>query len=58
MVCVETKRTRLFLLISVGSVYIRSKEVAARDILKDLVEMCRGVQVTTIHMGMTLFKHT
>ena len=35
---------RLFLLISVGSVYVRSKEVSARDILKDLVEMCRGVQ--------------
>lgn len=35
---------RLFLLISVGSVYVRSKEVCARDILKDLVEMCRGVQ--------------
>ena len=35
---------RLFLLICVGSVYVRSKEVSARDILKDLVEMCRGVQ--------------
>jgi len=35
---------RLFLLITVGSVYIRSKEAPARDILKDLVEMCRGVQ--------------
>jgi len=35
---------RLFLLISVGSVYVRSKEAPARDILKDLVEMCRGVQ--------------
>jgi len=30
---------------SVGSsVYVRSKEAPARDILKDLVEMCRGVQ--------------
>ncbi|KAJ1479796.1 putative vacuolar sorting protein [Baffinella frigidus] len=35
---------RLFLLITVGSVYVRSKEAPARDILKDLVEMCRGVQ--------------
>ena len=35
---------RLFLLITVGSVYIRSKEAPARDLLKDLVEMCRGVQ--------------
>jgi vacuolar protein sorting-associated protein 35 len=35
---------RLYLLITVGSVYIRSKEAPARDILKDLVEMCRGVQ--------------
>ena len=35
---------RLFLLITVGSVYIKSREAPARDILKDLVEMCRGVQ--------------
>eukprot|EP00004_Rigifila_ramosa_P005226 TRINITY_DN1569_c0_g1_i1.p1 TRINITY_DN1569_c0_g1~~TRINITY_DN1569_c0_g1_i1.p1 ORF type:complete len:786 (+),score=230.87 TRINITY_DN1569_c0_g1_i1:37-2394(+) len=35
---------RLYLLITVGSVYIRSKEAPAREILKDLVEMCRGVQ--------------
>ena len=35
---------RLYLLLSVGSVYIQSKEAAAKDILKDLVEMCRGVQ--------------
>lgn len=27
-----------------GSVYIKSKEAPARDILKDLVEMCRGIQ--------------
>lgn len=27
-----------------GSVYIKSKEAPAKDILKDLVEMCRGVQ--------------
>lgn len=27
-----------------GSVYIKSKEAPAKDLLKDLVEMCRGVQ--------------
>ncbi|CAD5125047.1 DgyrCDS13291 [Dimorphilus gyrociliatus] len=35
---------RLYLLITVGVVYIKSKELSRRDILKDLVEMCRGVQ--------------
>ncbi|GAB4848449.1 Vacuolar protein sorting-associated protein 35A [Ancistrocladus abbreviatus] len=35
---------RLYLLFTVGSVYIKSKEAPARDILKDLVEMCRGIQ--------------
>ena len=35
---------RLYLLLTVGSVYITSKEAAAKDILTDLVEMCRGVQ--------------
>ncbi|CAK7346156.1 unnamed protein product [Dovyalis caffra] len=35
---------RLYLLCTVGSVYIKSKEVPAKDVLKDLVEMCRGVQ--------------
>ena len=33
-----------YLLCTVGSVYIKSKEAPAKDILKDLVEMCRGVQ--------------
>ena len=33
-----------YLLITVGSAYIRSQEVAAKDILYDLVEMCRGIQ--------------
>ncbi|KAG0474001.1 hypothetical protein HPP92_015858 [Vanilla planifolia] len=32
---------RLYLLCTVGSVYIKSKEAPAKDILKDLVEMCR-----------------
>jgi vacuolar protein sorting-associated protein 35 len=35
---------RLFLLMTVGSVYIRTKEVPAKEILFDLVELCRGVQ--------------
>ena len=35
---------RLYLLITIGSVYIKSKEAPAKEILKDLVEMCRGVQ--------------
>ncbi|GKA63885.1 E3 ubiquitin protein ligase UPL3 [Tanacetum coccineum] len=32
-----------YLLCTVGSVYIKSKEAPAKDILKDLVEMCRGI---------------
>eukprot|EP00753_Platysulcus_tardus_P009456 PLAT212.11.p2 GENE.PLAT212.11~~PLAT212.11.p2 ORF type:complete len:793 (+),score=492.36 PLAT212.11:16-2394(+) len=35
---------RLYLLITVGSVYIQTREAAARDILKDLIEMVKGVQ--------------
>ncbi|KAI4339940.1 hypothetical protein MLD38_024823 [Melastoma candidum] len=35
---------RLYLLCTVGSVYIKSKEAPAKDILKDLVEMCRAIQ--------------
>jgi len=35
---------RLYLLITVGTVYIKFGEVSKKDILKDLVEMCRGVQ--------------
>lgn len=38
---------RLYLLVTVGSVYIKSKEVAAKDVLKDLVEMCKGIQHPT-----------
>ena len=33
-----------YLLVTVGLVYIKSKEGIKKDILKDLVEMCRGVQ--------------
>uniref|UniRef100_A0A915N3F9 Vacuolar protein sorting-associated protein 35 n=1 Tax=Meloidogyne javanica TaxID=6303 RepID=A0A915N3F9_MELJA len=35
---------RLYLLITVGVVYIKSGESPSTDILHDLVEMCRGVQ--------------
>ena len=35
---------RLYLLITVGIVYIKNDATLKRSILKDLVEMCRGVQ--------------
>jgi vacuolar protein sorting-associated protein 35 len=35
---------RLYLLITVGLVYIKTKPILCRDVLKDMVEMCRGVQ--------------
>ncbi|XP_015795214.2 vacuolar protein sorting-associated protein 35 [Tetranychus urticae] len=35
---------RLYLLITVGLVYMKTTPGSRRDILKDLVEMCRGVQ--------------
>ncbi|CAL0331926.1 unnamed protein product [Lupinus luteus] len=35
---------RLYLLCTIGSVYIKSKEAPAKDVLKDLVEMCHGIQ--------------
>lgn len=35
---------RLYLLITVGLVYIKTNPSFRRDLLKDLVEMCRGVQ--------------
>jgi len=35
---------RLYLLITVASVYIKTKKAPAKDILFDLVELCRGVQ--------------
>ncbi len=36
-----------YLLCTVGAVYIRSREAPAKDILKDLVELCKGVQHPT-----------
>ena len=35
---------RLYLLTTVASVYCKSKKAPAKDILFDLVELCRGVQ--------------
>ena len=33
-----------YLLCTVGSVYIKSKEAPSKDVLKDIIEMCRGIQ--------------
>uniref|UniRef100_A0A6B2KXW5 Vacuolar protein sorting-associated protein 35 n=1 Tax=Arcella intermedia TaxID=1963864 RepID=A0A6B2KXW5_9EUKA len=38
---------RLYLLITVGSVYIKKMEAPAKDVLYDVVELCRGVQHPT-----------
>lgn len=38
---------RLYLLITVGTIYIKSKRAPAKDILRDMVEMCKGVQHPT-----------
>eukprot|EP01125_Pyxidicula_operculata_P009784 TRINITY_DN3214_c0_g1_i1.p1 TRINITY_DN3214_c0_g1~~TRINITY_DN3214_c0_g1_i1.p1 ORF type:complete len:837 (-),score=230.35 TRINITY_DN3214_c0_g1_i1:46-2391(-) len=38
---------RLYLLITVGSVYIKSLQAPAKEFLYDLVELCRGVQHPT-----------
>lgn len=35
---------RLYLLITVGSVYIQSHEEGSKNILTDIIEMLRGVQ--------------
>ncbi len=35
---------RLYLLVTVGAVFIRTQTAPARPVLKDLIEMCRGVQ--------------
>ena len=35
---------RLYLLITVGAVYIKARQAPAKDILNDLVEMAKGVQ--------------
>jgi len=35
---------RLYLLVAAGSVYIKTRELTAKDVLKDLIEMIKGVQ--------------
>jgi hypothetical protein len=44
----STRKTLFFflryLLITIGHVYIRANELPRREVLRDLVEMCRGVQ--------------
>jgi vacuolar protein sorting-associated protein 35 len=35
---------RLYLLVTVGSVYVTTREISAKDILSDLMEMMKGVQ--------------
>eukprot|EP01138_Halocafeteria_seosinensis_P005357 gb/GECG01005476.1/.p1 GENE.gb/GECG01005476.1/~~gb/GECG01005476.1/.p1 ORF type:complete len:948 (+),score=141.82 gb/GECG01005476.1/:1-2844(+) len=39
--------TRLYLMITVGSVFIKSKELPAKDVLYDLLDMAKGVQHPT-----------
>ena len=34
-------------MITVGSIYIKTKEAPAEEVLRDLVEMCRGEQHPT-----------
>lgn len=42
--CCANVVPRLFLLCCIGGVYIISKEAPAKDILKDLIEVIKGVQ--------------
>lgn len=35
---------RLYLLVTAGSVYVKSEQAPAKDVLRDLVEMCAAVQ--------------
>lgn len=35
---------RLYLLVTAGSVYVKSQQAPAKDVLRDLVEMCAAVQ--------------
>eukprot|EP01068_Selenidium_serpulae_P019489 Selendium_serpulae@DN6720_c0_g1_i1.p2 len=38
---------RLYLLVTVGANYIASKEAPARDVLRDMIELCKAVQHPT-----------
>ena len=35
---------RLYLMVTAGSAFISTKEAAAKEILKDLIEMAKGIQ--------------
>ena len=35
---------RLYLMVTAGSAFVGSKEAAAKEILKDLIEMAKGIQ--------------
>lgn len=43
-VCIHSAPTPRYLLVTVGMVYIKANEGSRKDIMRDLVEMCRGVQ--------------
>jgi vacuolar protein sorting-associated protein 35 len=45
---------RLYLLITVASVYIKSKRAPAKDILFDLVELCRWSDSLPFHRSLFL----
>jgi len=36
--------SRLYLMVTVGAAYIETKEATAKEILKDLIEMAKGIQ--------------
>ncbi|KAJ6244053.1 vacuolar sorting protein [Anaeramoeba flamelloides] len=44
---VEAIVPRLYLMVTTGSVLIKSQEVETQDVLSDLIEMCKGVQHPT-----------
>lgn len=35
---------RLYLMIAVGAIYVKSKEVSSKEIMEDLLEMTKGIQ--------------
>lgn len=44
VVCFTSSCLNRYLLITVGLVYIKTNTCLKRNLLKDMVEMCRGVQ--------------
>lgn len=43
-----------YLLCTVGACYIRSKQTPAKDMLRDMVEMCKGVRLHLKHPDVCL----